>query len=768
MKPPTSILVLAILILACPHEVLAAGSRFRVRPRNSNSAEPSTSVEKEQDNLQDVVGELVAEASSITGGHPLADKSVVADPSTLPSTPTENVKPMPHQGLPKVGSPLVEEIIQGMQTMREVIGELKSKNATMAKANKQPLANSEGAPEADPQQDDHDEEPKVIEAQASKMPSGAAYMNTGNDPDEGADDAFMQTIRKHVMGERATRLHLRQKISKLAIAERDLQHRLASSQDSAADLQRQLHAVRSKGKKLREQLDQSRKTAAKRESQMRKQLDAQTQRAKDQVQKLRDLRRQAHSALTNMTNQLQAAHDVVEKDERKFKEQKAVIAKLQVGMQRVKAAGDAALKSAEDKVHKMSMESKDRERFLTVQIQQLHSAIKKQAKALTAELAHAKQRANLLQTQMGDLTKHEHTEVANLKADLSRSHDHEEKTKDELTTRISDLQASVQKEQEARAAQDRDLGSKQHEIEQMKAIMKTEASAMKAQKVRIRRLFQESRKEEKKQKRTMEGELKKAQSKVTSLERTMSTIQANASKMLANMTGALSASHEHELKLATERTELRRELRSNESMLQAETAEVAALKKRLAEEENARKKAENIAHKAHAEAVQAKAVASQLQGTVPQLLEQVQLAHEKRDAEKAMRIQAQAIATNDVEKSNTAAEKQMQKQVEQIDKVLPLMNSAASQAALPAPEEDDMVAGEQIDKAIDGPTQVASAVATPEGSDNTGGTDNTDASNLLAPASGGTATDPDPPGGVVADLPDLDKDGASLAALVQN
>jgi len=301
----------------------------------------------------------------------------------------------------------------------------------------------------------------------------------------------------------------------------------------------------------------------------------------------------------------------------------------------------------------------------------------------------------------------------------------------------------------------------------MKEAMKTESAAMKAQKVRIRRLFQESRKEERKQKRTIQNELKTAKSEVNSLEFTLTKVEANTKTMLANLTGALNVSHKHELRLAAERTELHRELSGNASKLEAETAQVAALKKRLAEEEHARKKAEATATKAHADFIQAKAVARQLQGTVPQLLEQVQLAHEKRDAEKAMRLQAQAMATNDLVRSNTAAERQMQKQVDQIDKVLPLMNSAASQATLPVPEEEDAAAADEIDKAIDDPTEVANQSARLAGADDASGTTNTDVSKQLAPASGGAATE-SPPANVVAELPDLDKDGESLAALIQN
>jgi chromosome segregation ATPase len=757
---------------------MAAGNRFRVS-RNSNPAEPSASLEKEQDNLQDVVGELVAEASSISGAHSLAEKPVVEDPATLPSIPSESGT-RPHQDLPQVGSPIVEQIIQGMQTMRAVIGELKSKNASGPGNSKQPHTDNVGTLEADPQQDDQEQQPQTDELVGpSKIPpstadvkatAAATDMGTGNllaepmDEDMSTDDRFLQSIRKHVMDERTKRLHLRQQMAKVAIAEQDLQRRLATSQDNAANLERELRALRLKGKKLREQLDQSRKSASKREIQFRKQLNAQIQRAKEESQRLDDLRQQSQAVLTNLTSQLEAARDVDEDDKKELRQRDSSIAKLQVGIQRVKAAGDAALHSAAAQAHKDSMESQDRIRYLTVQIQQLHAAMKKQSKALAAEATRAKQKASLLQSQMGDLTDHEKTEVTNLKAELSKSHDHEEQTKDELMTRIADMQSSLQKLQEVKGTQDKDLGAKQHEIEQMKAQMKTALADMKAQKLRIRRLFQESRKEEKNQKRIMQTELKTAKSEVNSLEFTLSKVQGHTKGVIANLSGALNASHKHELRLEHENVEFRRELRSNSSKLEAETAEVAALKKRLAQEEDARKKAVAVANKARADFVQAKAVANQLQGTVPQLLEQVQLAHEKRDAEKAMRLQAQAMATNDLVRTNTAAERQMQKQVEQIDKVLPLM-SAASQAA-PLTVDDDATAGDEIDKALDG-TEAATPIATSDGGSGDAGGTNTDGTNTDAskpPASAAAATD----GSVVAELPNLDKDGASLAALIQN
>jgi len=721
----------------------------------------------------------------------LADKPV-ADSSSLPSIPTENGTPMPHQDLPK-GSPIVEEIIQGMQTMREVIGELKN-NASLPGQSKQSLATGVGAQDTDSLQDDQDQPTQTddLDADLPKAPRvprsatdvkvmaaptpASTDINTGNllaadspmDDDVRSDDTFLQGIRKHVMDERAKRLHLRQQLSKLAIADQDLQRRIVESQENAADVQRQLRAMRLKGRKLREQLDQSRKTASKREIQIRKQLDAQNQKVKEQGQKLDDLRAQAQAALTNLTSQLQAATDIDRDDKKELKERDATIAKLQVGFQRVKAASDAALHSADEKAHKKSRESEDRIKFLSVQIQNLRMAMKKQAKALAAELTREKQKAAFLQKQMGALTNQEHTQVSNLKAQFSKSHDHEEQAKDEMMTRIADLQASLQKLQEAKASQDRDLGAKSHEIEQMKAVMRTEATAMKSQKVRIRRLFQESRKEEKKEKRLILSELKTAKSKVNSLEVTMNSMQSNAKNMLANLSGALNASHQQELQLATERSELRRELRNNQSRLQAVVSEVAVLKKRLAQEEAARKKADAAAHKAHNEFVQAKAVANQLQGTVPQLLEQVQLAHEKRDAEKAMRLQAQAMASNDIVRTNNAAEKQMQKQVEQIDKVLPLMNSAATQASQPAVEsqpaaEDDATAGDDIDKAMDVSTEAATPSASGEGAEDA--VSNTDASKPLASAGGATT---DGSSSVVAELPDLDKDGESLAALIQN
>lgn len=119
---------------------------------------------------------------------------------------------------------------------------------------------------------------------------------------------------------------------------------------------------------------------------------------------------------------------------------------------------------------------------------------------------------------------------------------------------------------------------------------------------------------------------------------------------LANSTFYLNQAMRRQKLLYTEEEGLATALKSNETENARLQAEVAKLKRTAAEEGRARAEAEETARQAQQALVSAQAVAKQLSGAVPQLLEQAKLAHEARDAEKAMRAQTQAAARQQIEK----------------------------------------------------------------------------------------------------------------------
>lgn len=119
-------------------------------------------------------------------------------------------------------------------------------------------------------------------------------------------------------------------------------------------------------------------------------------------------------------------------------------------------------------------------------------------------------------------------------------------------------------------------------------------------------------------------------------------------------------------------------LEGNASRIRSLEAEVAALQKHMSEEEGARSKAEEMARKSQEALASAQAVAKQLSGAVPQLLEQARLAHEARDAEKAMRAQSQAKAKQQLQTLEDQYADAVRSELDTIQKPL---DAAATDAA---------------------------------------------------------------------------------------
>jgi len=117
------------------------------------------------------------------------------------------------------------------------------------------------------------------------------------------------------------------------------------------------------------------------------------------------------------------------------------------------------------------------------------------------------------------------------------------------------------------------------------------------------------------------------------------------------------------------------QLKRNTTKVLVLEAQVAALRKSLDESGRARKEAEAVARKTQDALDSAQAVARQLSGAVPQLLEQARLAHEARDAEKAMRAETQAQARQQISKLEDQYIDTVRRQLAEIGATAPIAST---------------------------------------------------------------------------------------------
>lgn len=135
---------------------------------------------------------------------------------------------------------------------------------------------------------------------------------------------------------------------------------------------------------------------------------------------------------------------------------------------------------------------------------------------------------------------------------------------------------------------------------------------------------------------------------------------------LGKLAAQLQAMKRSEAQLLKERSALRKQLEGNASRVMNLSAEVALANSHTDKDDALLRQAEEREKKAQAEMLAAKAVAKQLSGTVPQLLEQERLAHEQEEAEKAMRAQAQTQAKLQIDRLEQQYTTLVQGQINQL------------------------------------------------------------------------------------------------------
>lgn len=174
------------------------------------------------------------------------------------------------------------------------------------------------------------------------------------------------------------------------------------------------------------------------------------------------------------------------------------------------------------------------------------------------------------------------------------------------------------------------------------------------------------------------------------LRKEVSQLQNFSQKELTSLMSQLGAAKRYQDDILAQRDNFAQELRVKTSQVLNLTGEVTTLRHRVEEDASARQVAEDRARKAEAEMASAQAVAKQLSGTVPQLLEQAQLAHEAQDAEKAMRAQAQAQANREIQRLEEQYTTLVQGQIDQL--APPVMKGANDTSPLVSGIDEDAMA----------------------------------------------------------------------------
>mmetsp|Transcript_39456 Transcript_39456/g.91551 ORF Transcript_39456/g.91551 Transcript_39456/m.91551 type:complete len:580 (+) Transcript_39456:14-1753(+) len=182
------------------------------------------------------------------------------------------------------------------------------------------------------------------------------------------------------------------------------------------------------------------------------------------------------------------------------------------------------------------------------------------------------------------------------------------------------------------------------------------------------------------------------------LAQQLHSLQSRTHVELSNLTKHLAESEAEQKRYASTNSVLAHELQGNVTESSQLRQQVAALRKRLAEGERARQQAESASQQAQEKLEHEQAVAKQLAGTVPRLLEQTRLAHEARDAEKALRAKAQASAQRQLERLQNDYASVMQGELEQMDFKTTGLGGNAS-AELPPADDLTATVGSAVDEA---------------------------------------------------------------------
>jgi hypothetical protein len=248
---------------------------------------------------------------------------------------------------------------------------------------------------------------------------------------------------------------------------------------------------------------------------------------------------------------------------------------------------------------------------------------------------------------------------------------------------LEKIKKEIEKTSGAKIREDATLNATRRELKASWEAAKKQKEAQRKQDERVRELLaKEKEAEERAMLLSQELEVqKKAAAIETAHEQQMgqlvNALRENVRKEVANLTFRLGVTEASAKELEKDNERVRELLKANTTRSNHLQTEVQLLKKRVEDGDKARQRAERAASKAQEEKVAAEAISKQLSGTVPRLLEQTQLAKEARDAEKAMRAQAQeaqVAARKEVAGMEQQYTSAVQGQLEQINQVLPQLD----------------------------------------------------------------------------------------------
>jgi hypothetical protein len=281
-----------------------------------------------------------------------------------------------------------------------------------------------------------------------------------------------------------------------------------------------------------------------------------------------------------------------------------------------------------------------------------------------------------------------------------------------LNTTRRELKASwefVKQQKEGARAEERrirELGGKEQAEEEQSTLLSQELDVQKKQ-VNTERLHEQQ------------------------MSQLVSALRDNVRREVSNLTWRLGVAQAQEKDFSHTNQHLQEQLSANATRAVQLQQEIQILKQRVNDGDKARRRSEKAAAKAEEEKVAAEAVAKQLSGTVPRLLEQAQLAHEANDAETALRAQAQeaqAAAKSEIVNLEQQYTASVQGQLQELNKVLPALAGGGTSKAsghtadqpLPAPPENDDATNAALDLpglSIDD-SSAAAMVASPQPRDN--------------------------------------------------
>lgn len=208
-------------------------------------------------------------------------------------------------------------------------------------------------------------------------------------------------------------------------------------------------------------------------------------------------------------------------------------------------------------------------------------------------------------------------------------------------TKIADQVRTVKA---AKLNEDRVLTSFKAKSQQVLKEAQAKLTAARGRELTLRKALDKDHKKREHDETTLQKELavwkKRADNAQASAQQLSREVKLRASgdrEEMAELKHKLESETKEATHLEKERSSLDADLQSNFSRVSKLEQEVSQLRQQLKDGEAARKKAEATARRAQEETAQAQAVAKQLSGTVPRLLEQAELAHERRDAISAIK-----------------------------------------------------------------------------------------------------------------------------------